>query len=92
MARPKGSRNKKTLATERQRQKLRDEGVDPKDYLKSCLADPDNYDEVRYKAACDLMEYYYPKLARNTVTGKFAIADLNSMSEDQLAALLGNPT
>lgn len=64
----KGSRNKKTLATEAQRQQLIDQGVDPKDYIVSCLADPENFNEIKFRAAETLMEYYYAKLSRMDVT------------------------
>lgn len=82
------SRNKKTLATERQRDEMRKHGLDPKDYVISVLNEPEKYDEIRYRAAMDLMEFYYPKLARNTVTGAIGIKNINDMTEEELVAFL----
>lgn len=84
----KGSKNKRTLATDRQKDQLRKEGVDPKDYIVSCLADPSNYEEIRYKAASDLMEYYYAKKPR-AVTGAFAVKNVEDMNEEELLSFLG---
>ena len=64
MPRPKGSKNKRKLATDRQREEMRAQGLDPKDYIIGCMNNSEQFDEIRYKAASDLMEYYYPKLAR----------------------------
>ena len=66
--RQKGTRNKKTLATERQREEMRKKGLDPKDYVIACLNDPEQFDAIQYKAAIDLMPYYYPKLANIDMT------------------------
>jgi len=88
MARPKGAKNKKTLATEKKIKELKEKGLDPKDYIVSCMNDPANYDEIQYRAASDLMEYYYAKKPR-AMTGVFSTKPIEEMNEAELAIFLG---
>lgn len=79
--RQKGTPNKRTLATDRQREQLRKEGIDPKDYIIGVL-NGDDYDEIRYKAALDLMEFYYPKLSRTEMKAKVEITEHEAALKD----------
>lgn len=58
--RPKGARNKKTLAREKAIAEYN--GVDPREYLAGMLAGTVEFDEVKYMAANALMPYTYAKL------------------------------
>lgn len=58
--RPKGARNKKTLAREKAMAEYH--GTDPREYLASVLADPENFDDKRFMAANALMPYTYARL------------------------------
>lgn len=51
---------------------MRAKGVDPKDYIEGVL-NGGPYDEIRYKAALDLMEFYYPKLQRTEVKAEHTL-------------------
>lgn len=85
--RKKGTPNKKTLDRQKAAKSLQDEGVDPKDYIVSCIKDPTNFDEIKYRASVDLMPYMYAKLASTSVKGSLAIGDISNMNEDQLTEL-----
>lgn len=87
--RQKGTRNKRTLATERQAQKRRAEGIDPMDYISGVLKGDVAYDEIKYKAAFDLMPYCHPKLASTEVKGDMEIVNYvigATMSEEDAKA------
>lgn len=71
MPRPKGSKNKRTIARQ---QAIKDYGgIDPREYLASVLADPDQYDEIKFMAAKELMPYTYARLSSTKVD-----ADVNA--------------
>ena len=66
-----GARNKRTIAREAA---IRDyEGIDPREYLASVLADPEQYDEIKFMAAKELMPYTYARLSSSKVD-----ADVNA--------------
>jgi len=85
--RKKGTPNKKTVEREEAVKAIKESGVDPKDYIVSCIKNPDNFDEVKYRASVDLMPYMYAKLASTSVKGSLAVANINEMSEEQLMEL-----
>ena len=58
--RPKGARNKKTLAREKAMAEYH--GCDPREYLALVLQDPTQYDDKRFMAAQALMPYTYARL------------------------------
>lgn len=60
----KGSRNKVTLATEAQIEKLKQAGTDPKDYIIGVMAGTHEFDPIKMRAAEILMEFFYAKLSR----------------------------
>lgn len=69
----KGSKNKRTLATDKQLEQMKQEGVDPKDYLTGILAGTTEYEQHRFRAAEVLMEYTYAKLSRQTIDGNLNV-------------------
>ncbi len=79
--RQKGTRNKRTLATERQIKKLKQAGKDPKDYLAGVMAGTHEHDPNKVRAAEVLMEFYYPKLQRTTVKADVRITHEEMLDE-----------
>ena len=69
--RPKGAKNKKTLARERMLAEYK--GVDPRDYIAGVLSGDLEYDEIRFMAAKELMPYTYARLSATKID-----ADVNA--------------
>ena len=65
-----GSRNRVSLATEAQIKELKKAGTDPKDYIIGVMAGTHEFDAIKMRAAETLMEFYYPKLARQEIKGQ----------------------
>lgn len=87
--RPKGSRSKKTLATEKQIKKLKQAGADPKDYIAGVMKGTHEYDPIKMRAAEILMEYTYAKLQRTQVQAEVTVRkDPSDYSDADLAAII----
>ena len=82
--RTKGTKNKRTLATESQIEALKQAGTDPKDYLIGVMAGTHEHDPHKVRAAEVLMEYMYSKLARMEVKGEID-ATINVTLQNDLA-------